>query len=195
MLRLLFRLNRKISKYFNLKHQWFKLLVLRTLYPARFCVGRNLEFGRCFAVNFDVSDSLVKIGSGVQFRDYCQIIAGLNGRLNIGDNVFFNSFCSITCFEYISIGDNCQFGEGVKFYDHNHQYKDDINKLISEQGYTKEMIRIGNNCWFGSNVIILKGIEIGDNVVIGAGCIIYKSIPSNSVVCNDQKLIISNYKG
>jgi acetyltransferase-like isoleucine patch superfamily enzyme len=43
-------------------------------------------------------------------------------------------------------------------------------------------------------VIVLKGVEIGNNCVIGAGCIIYKNIPAGSVVINNQELMIKNQK-
>jgi acetyltransferase-like isoleucine patch superfamily enzyme len=113
----------------------------------------------------------------------------MDGHLKIGNNVFFNNYCSITCLHSITIGDNCQFGESVKFYDHNHQYKV-TDQLINAQGYTKGRILIGNNCWFGSNVVVLKDVDIGDNVVVGAGCVIHKSIPSNTVVINMQDYLI-----
>ena len=42
-------------------------------------------------------------------------------------------------------------------------------------------IKIGNNVWIGGNVIVLPGVNIGDNVVIGAGSVVNKDIPSNSM--------------
>lgn len=59
--------------------------------------------------------------------------------------------------------------------------------LIKKQGYTCKKIKIGNNCWIGSNVIILPGVEIGNNVVIGAGAIIAKNIPDNSTVIQKKE--------
>lgn len=55
---------------------------------------------------------------------------------------------------------------------------------------------MGNNCWIGSNSILLKNTNIGDNCVIGAGCIISGTIPSNSLVTNDRSLKIEpiNFK-
>jgi len=118
---------------------------------------------------------------------------GHAGQLEIGENCFFNNNCSITCLGKIMIGSNNQFGEGVLMYDHNHAYSNK-EKLIAEQGYTIGKIIIGNNCWIGSHVIILKDVEIGDNVIIGAGCIIHKSISSNSVIYNEQSLVIKPTK-
>ncbi len=111
------------------------------------------------------------------------------GHLTIGDNTFFNNDCSINCHGRITIGDNCLFGENVKIYDHNHIFKD-LETPISKQGYKVGEIAIGNNCWIGANTTILANVKIGDNVVIGANCLIYKSIPSNTVVKNKVDLII-----
>lgn len=113
------------------------------------------------------------------------------GKVIIGNNVFFNNYCSINANEQITIGDGTLFGENVKVYDHNHCYKD-IDVPIKEQGFTTAPISIGKHCWIGSNVVILKGVTIGDNCVIGAGCIIYKDVPANTVVVNKQKLLYKN---
>lgn len=113
------------------------------------------------------------------------------GKLVLGNNISFNNDCSINCHGKIIIGDNCIFGENVKMYDHNHVYKR-CDIPIAKQGFSVGEIKIGSNCWIGSNVTILKGADIGDNVVIGANCLIYKSIPSNSVVKSQQELVIED---
>ena len=84
----------------------------------------------------------------------------------------------------ITIGKNTLFGEGVKLYDHNHKYHfNELKELkISRDEYKIGDITIGANCWIGSNVTILNNVEIGDNVIIGANNLIYKSIPSNTIV-------------
>ena len=110
------------------------------------------------------------------------------GGVKIGNNCFFNHYCTLASCAGITIGDGTLFGENVKVYDHNHCYKDK-RLSIKEQGYTSAPITIGKHCWIGSHVVILKGVTIGDNCVIGAGCIIYKDVPPNSVVFNRQEQI------
>lgn len=135
----------------------------------------------------------VIFGKGVGFRKGFHISIEQDGKIKVGDKVFFNNFCSVNSLEYIEIGDNTIFGECVRIYDHNHRFKD-RNKKIMEQGYNTGRVKIGKDCWIGSNVIILKGVTIGDGVIIGAGCIINKDIPSYSVVRGESKLTIERRK-
>jgi acetyltransferase-like isoleucine patch superfamily enzyme len=164
------------------------LYYLKVLYKERFQVHSSLTFERGFSVAIDATRSSIAIGNNVQFRHNCQLRSGRDGILKIGDNVFFNNSCSVNCLSEIQIGNDCQFGESVKMYDVNHEYRD-MKKLISKQGYTDGKIIIGNNCWFGSNVTILKGTIVGDNVVVGANCLLHQSIPSNTVIMQKQEFI------
>jgi acetyltransferase-like isoleucine patch superfamily enzyme len=170
-----------------------KIINLKIKYNNKLKIGFTISVGLHFDLSIINSNSKIFIGEKVQFRDYCKIRCEKNGIISIGDSTFFNNNLSINALGKINIGDNCQFGESVKLYDHNHRF--DNNLLdINQQGYSTGFIKIGNNCWIGSNVIILKDVEIGDNVVIGAGCVIHKSIRSNSVVHIDQDLKIKNRK-
>lgn len=150
-----------------------------------------MKAGPRFSIESDLSETYISIDEKITIKDNFKIYIGHNGKLTIGKSNFFNNGCSINCLGNIEIGNNNQFGEYVLFYDHNHRYSDK-SKSISEQGYKIGHIKIGNNCWFGSNVVILKDVEIGDNVVIGAGCVIHKSVKSDLVVLNQQNLSQQN---
>lgn len=122
----------------------------------------------------------IKWGKHVTFRkNFSLVIDG--GKVFIGDNVFFNNGCSIVSHKAIDIGENCIFGENVKIYDHNHKFAE-YNTAKKYQGFSSSEIKVGKNCWLANNVILLKGAEIGDNSVIGAGCIIKSKIPANVIV-------------
>ena len=155
----------------------------------RFVIHPSVVFGKRFSIKSDQTNTSIFIDSNTQFRENCFIRMGSEGKLTIGRYCFFNNNCSFNCLDTIEIGDNTQFGEDVRLYDANHLYKDK-EKLISEQGVSKDKISIGSNCWIGANVVILKGVSIGNNAIIGAGCIIYKSIPPDSLVIQKQELEI-----
>ena len=119
------------------------------------------------------------IGRNCQFEAGCDLQVHGSGQLIIGQRVYMNRYCMVSAHGFVAIGDNCLFGPGVRVFDNNHQF--DIKHGVSSQ-LSIGSIKIGKNCWIGSNVIILKGADIGDNCVIGAGCIIKDTIPSGSLV-------------
>lgn len=79
----------------------------------------------------------------------------------------------------ITIGNNVHITDGVKFITHDGGTLL-FRNVVPDLEITKP-ITIGNNVYFGNNVIVLPGVAIGDNVIIGAGAVVSKSIPSNSV--------------
>jgi acetyltransferase-like isoleucine patch superfamily enzyme len=190
MIKLIFKIKNWFSRKLTLFFKKIQIFEWSVLHRNRFFLKKGFDFGNSFSLYFDVSNSIIEIGTSVVFRDFCTIRSGTSSKLSIGDNVFFNSNCSINCFDEITIGNDCLFGESVKFYDANHNYKD-ASKLISEQGWNTGKIKIGNNCWFGANVIVLKNVTIGNNVIIGANCLVYKSIPDDSIVTSNQQLDIN----
>lgn len=145
--------------------------------------------------NFTLYPALkkIKLGKGVSIRNYNNILVGNNAELILGDRVFMNNFCSVNCLEKIEIGENTLFGEGVKLYDHNHQYGYSPDFRVDHQNFNTAPIKIGKNCWLGSNVTVLKGVTIGDNVIVGANCLIYKDIPANSIIKNKSELSIESH--
>ena len=133
----------------------------------------------------------LKIGGSVTWRNNFTVMIAETGMVEIGDNCFFNNGCSINANELVRIGQGTLFGENVKIYDHNHRFRDS-NKSIKQQGFSNGEVIIGNHCWIGSNVVILKGSKIGDNCVIGAGCIVSGVVESNSLLKKKAEYIIEN---
>lgn len=150
--------------------------------------GTGLKLGDY--CNFVLYPDLKKIqlGNKINLRNYINIFVGKNAELVLDDRVFMNNYCSINCLEKIEIGENTLFGEGVKLYDHNHEYSSHPEFKVEHQKFSTAPIKIGKNCWLGSNVTVLKGVTIGDNCIIGAHCLIYKDVPSNSIVKNKTEL-------
>ena len=126
------------------------------------------------------------VGSNVICRNFENFHVS-SGKLILHDGVFVNNSCSFNCMERIEVGNGTMMGEGVRFYDHDHVY---TAEKIEKWQWTTAPIRVGRDCWIGSNVTILKGVTIGDNAIIGAGCLIRNDIPSNSMVYNDGNLFV-----
>lgn len=161
-----------------------QIAALKICFGGKF-LARNVAVSKGCSFELDQSNFRFE-ANGLMLRQGCVIRVLQNGQLRIGNKVFINSFCSISCMESISIGDDCIFGEGVRLYDHDHQFHQ--KGLIRDQGFSKAGIVIGNNCWLGSNVVVLKGVTIGDNCVIGAGCVVFRDVEPNSVIVNESNL-------
>ena len=126
------------------------------------------------------------VGSNVICRNFENFHVS-SGKLVLNDGVFINNSCSFNCMERIEVGAGTMMGEGVRFYDHDHVY---TAEKIEKWQCTTAPIRVGRDCWIGSNVTILKGVTIGDNTIIGAGCLIRNDVPANSVVYNDGNVLV-----
>ena len=126
---------------------------------------------------------IIHIGKNVTWRSNFSVMISKKGYIEIGDNCFFNNGCSLNANKYIHIGEGTIFGENVKVYDHNHRFID-FKKPIKEQGFSDGQVIIGKHCWIVSNVVLLKDTYIGDNCVIGAGCVVDGEIQDNTLVKN-----------
>lgn len=91
----------------------------------------------------------------------------------------------------VTIGDNCFFNSNVRILTHDWVTNVFLNSgrdFINSSG----KVSIGNNVSFGQNVMVLKGVSIGDNCFIGAGSIVTKNIPANSIAVGTPcKVIMS----
>lgn len=104
-----------------------------------------------------------------------------NGTVKIGNNVGMGSVC-IMCVKEITIGDDCTIGANVIIVDTDgHSIYASERKNHSALGAKSKPIHIGNDVFIGVNSVILKGVAIGDNAVIGAGSIVNCDIPANEI--------------
>lgn len=95
----------------------------------------------------------------------------------------------------IVIEDKVLIGAGVHFYTGNHKFTD-ATKPIFDQGYSKQkksnQIILRSGCWIGSGAILLQGVEVGKNAVVGAGTVVTKSVPEHVVFVGNPGKVIKN---
>lgn len=99
-------------------------------------------------------------------------------NIEIGENFYANHGLTILDANKVHFGDNVFIAPNCGFYTAGHPL--DYESRNKGLEYAKP-IKVGSNVWIGGNVAVLPGVTIGDNVVIGAGSIVNKDIPSNSV--------------
>jgi len=99
-------------------------------------------------------------------------------HVHFGKNVYANFNLTLVDDTHIYVGDYTMLGPNVVIATGGHP----ILPQLREQGMQFNMpVRIGRNCWLGAGVIVLPGVTIGDNVVVGAGSVVTKDLPDNVV--------------
>ena len=105
--------------------------------------------------------------------------SNFGGRnVHFGNGVYANFNLTLVDDTHIYVGDYTMIGPNVTIATAGHP----ILPQLRQQGLQYNMpVRIGRNCWLGAGVIVLPGVTIGDNVVVGAGSVVTKDLPSNVV--------------
>ena len=99
-------------------------------------------------------------------------------HVHFGKDVYANFNLTLVDDTHIYVGDYTMFGPNVTLATAGHPVLPELREKLYQFNLP---IHIGRNCWLGAGVIVLPGVSIGDNSVIGAGSIVTKDIPSNVV--------------
>jgi maltose O-acetyltransferase len=104
-----------------------------------------------------------------------------------GDDVYMNYNCVILDNNYVRIGNHVMFGPGVQIYTAAHDLLAEPRNRGIE---VAKPITIEDNVWIGGSAVLLPGVTIGRNAVVGAGAVVTRDIPSNSVVAGNPARVI-----
>lgn len=127
--------------------------------------------------------------TGNQFLIEQPFICDYGYNIEIGENFYSNHNLVILDANKVKFGNNVFIAPNCGFYTAGHPLDYETRNKGLE--YAKP-IEVGNNVWIGGNVVVLPGVSIGDNVVIGAGSVVTKDIPSNSVAVGNPCRVIKN---
>lgn len=142
-----------------------------------------------------------KIGTNVSVGQ--PFICDYGCNIYIGNNVSVNMNCTFVDCNKIEIGNNVLIASNVQLYTATHPVELSERLTPNWDINTGEYfcrtyalpIKIGNGCWLGGGVIVLPGVTIGDNSVIGAGSVVTKDIPANSVAVGNPCRVIRKING
>lgn len=138
----------------------------------------------------EVRNILTEI-TGSKINDSIQVLTPFNtdfGRnIRIGNGVFINKSCMFVDLGGIELEDNVLIGPEVKILSVNHPL-DPKNR----RGVILKSVKIRRNAWLGAGVTVCPGVTIGENSIIGAGSVVTKDVPSNTVYAGVPAKFIEN---
>jgi maltose O-acetyltransferase len=111
-----------------------------------------------------------------------------DATITIGDANAFSNNVAIVANEQVLVRDGCQIGDQVVIYDCDF-HEISPKSRVDSPGPARPVV-IGNNVWLGSRAMVLKGVTIGDNSVIGAMSVVTKSVPANCIAAGNPAKVI-----
>ena len=117
------------------------------------------------------------VGDGTVIKPTFRFDYGYNFR--VGRRLFFNYDCVFLDCAPIEIGDDVQIGPAVQIYTATHPIDPGVRRSGLEAALP---VRIGNNVWIGGAAVLLPGITVGDDAVIGAGSVVTRNVEAGTVV-------------
>jgi len=136
--------------------------------------------------HFMEAGSNITIHEGVRIRNIHRLKAG--DDCEFGVNVFLQAGGDI------SLGKRVMIGPSAKIWSINHRF-DNPDKPISEQGYSREEVIIGSDCWLGANVFVFPGVVLPEGCVVSAGSIVTKKqYPPYAILAGYPARVIGNRK-
>ncbi len=124
-----------------------------------------------------LEEMFAEIGEGCYIEP--PLHANWGGRhVHFGRDVYANFNLTLVDDTHIYVGDNTMFAPNVVVATAGHP----ILPALRAQGYQYNMeVHIGRNCWLGAGVLVMPGVTIGDNTVVGAGSVVTHDLPANVV--------------
>ncbi len=155
------------------------------------CLDRLYDFNMTRPSEMDKRNALLK-EMFAEIGEECYIEPPFHANwgghhVHFGRNIYANFNLTMVDDTHIYVGDYTMFGPNVTVATAGHP----ILPELRQQSYQYNMpVHIGKNCWIGAGALIMPGITIGDNVVVGAGSVVTKDLPSNVVAVGNPCKIL-----
>lgn len=165
----------------------------KILFPSHLTVGDNVAIGDYVYMNC-FGKTGVRLGNNVRIREFASVLVTSHlshpgEGLEVGDGTYIGPHCILGAGGGLRIGSNVTFGAYVQILAENHAFTD-FDRPVNEQGVLRQGIVIDEGCWLGNSVIVLDGVHIGRNAVVGAGSVVTQSLPDGAVAVGNPARVI-----
>ena len=180
-----------------LKNVYFKIICGNSFMRRGVKFGKGSYIRKHAQIN---GGGYITLGSHTRIGPYSrlQCFTNISGekfkpQIEIGNNVIIGRNVTISCCNKVLIGDNCMITGYCFLCDSNHGMDASSEKRYETQKMIRDTVKLGQNVFVGEKAIILPGVEIGDNAIIGAGSVVTKSVPAYSMVAGNPAKVIKIY--
>ncbi len=156
---------------------------------------RGVRFGgyaNLRAVEIPLNHSEIELGAGVALDRGVVLLCpgGPLGRvrLRLGARCYINRDTMFDVSDELTVGDDCAIGPGCYLTDHDHGFAPGTPPL--QLPLVSRPTRLGNRVWLGARVVVLKGVTIGDDAVIGAGSVVTKDVPAGGIAVGTPARVV-----
>ena len=139
--------------------------------------GPNINIGKCVTM---IGEPTKRVKLGVWGRDE------MSGRISVGDYVLISPGTRISASDEVVIGNSVMMANSVYITDSD--WHDIYDRTARSERVTP--VHIGDNVWLGDHCVILKGVTIGENSVVGANAVVSRDVPANVVVAGNPAQVV-----
>jgi len=192
LIRRLYQIGVYTGEAVNLLYKWIILVpVMRSICTE---VGSGLRIERMPYIR---GSGEIRIGKQVYLSG--KIGIGMSTRspsvvptLVIGDGTFIGHECSLNMRHGIHIGRQCLLAGGIVIQDNDGHPIDAVARRAGEPAPESAVaaVSIGDGVWIGRRAMILKGVTLGENAIVGAGSVVLHDVPANTIVAGNPARVI-----
>jgi acetyltransferase-like isoleucine patch superfamily enzyme len=161
-----------------------------------FTVGARRAFGRLgpgSSLQLPIrlaNPAHIEVGSDVLVFPGAILLSYLGGRIVLGDGSHLHERVTITAQSSVVLGERVMVSRNVHISDHDHRF-DDPDVPIMDQGMRPSRpIVIGDGAWIGHGAVVLPGVRIGRNAVVGANAVVTRDVPDRSVAVGQPARVV-----
>lgn len=134
-----------------------------------------------------------RFGASAEFRPGAYAICC--SKISLGNRVVIRPGCMLFADSRyggagITIADDVLLGSGVHIYVHNHKFDDPPVPIIDQGYYGSKPVTLESGSWIGAGAIILPGVTVGRNAVVGAGSVVTRDVPPFTLVAGNPARVI-----